>query len=266
MHKYVCFNKEFLSTEKARISAVSSAALYGRGIFTSIAIIDGKPFLWEKHWRRLTENAAQMRIDLTKFSEKEIVNSLFETIARNNFSNGRARITFFDEAASRIWHYETAKGTSFLITTADLHKAKKNLRLTVSPFTVNSFSPLAGVKSCNYAENIFASEEAKERGFDEAVRINERGEIVSACLANVFWLKDGVLYTPSLETGCLRGTTRDFLKEKFNAAEAESFVEVLTDADAIFLTSAGIGVARVSAFETKIFTRNFTEITDFSHI
>lgn len=266
MHEYACFNKKIIRARNALISAASSAALYGRGIFTSVAIVDGKPFLWEKHRRRLSENAARMQIDLAAFSENEIVNSLSETIARNNFSNGRARITFFDESASGVWHYETAKRTSFLITTADLRERKEDLRLTVSPFSLNSYSPLAGVKSCNYAENIFAWEEAKMRGFDEAVRLNERGFLAAACLANVFWLKDGKLYTPSLATGCLRGTTRDFLIEKFNAAEAESYVEVLMEADAIFLTSAALGIAQVSAFETKNFTRKFTEIIQFSHI
>ena len=58
-----------------------------------------------------------------------------------------------------------------------------------------------------------ALENAKAKGFDEAIRLNERGEVASACMANVFWIKDKKLFTPDLETGCLAGTTREFIIE-----------------------------------------------------
>ena len=93
------------------------------------------------------------------------------------------------------------------------------MTLTVSPYRINSKSPLAGVKSCNYLENILAWEAAKAHGFDEAIRLNEKGEIASACLANVFWKKNGEIFTPPLETGCLKGTTRGYVLENLAAAE-----------------------------------------------
>lgn len=267
MHELVCFNEKFIHAENAKISAISSAAFYGKGVFTTVAVKRGaKPFLWEKHWRRLNENAAKLGIDLSPFSAETIENSLRETIEANKFANGRARITFFDESASKIWNFAGENGTRFLITTANLPEKKKDLRLTVSPYMLNSYSPLAGVKSCNYLEKVLALDEAKSRGFDEAVQSNERGKLVSACMANIFWLKDGKLFTPAIETGCLRGTTRDFLMEKFDVAEVEAAVETLMEADAVFLTSAGIGIVQIAKFETVNFTRNFGKITEFSHI
>jgi len=96
-----------------------------------------------------------------------------------------------------------------------------------------------------------AREEGKRRGFDEAIRLNERGEIASACMANVFWLKEERLYTPSLKTGCLAGTTREFVLEDLECIEVEAGVETLDQVDAIFLTSAGLGVAQAANFEGK---------------
>lgn len=266
MHEFVWYNEKSFRIEEVSLPVVSSAALYGKGIFTTVAIIDKKPFLWEKHWRRLNENSAKIKLDISAFSEEKLKNALIETIEKNNCSKGRARITIFDESPNKIWSFESKETTGFLITTANSHKRKTNLRLTVSPYEIDSKAPLAGVKSCNYLANLIALEEAKERGFDEAIQLDQRGNIVSACMANIFWLKNGNLFTPLPETGCLRGTMREFLMEKFDVTEVESPVEVLFDCDAVFLTSAGIGVVQIVEFETKVFSRNFNEITQITDI
>lgn len=264
MHEFICFNREIKRAGETFISAVSSAALYGKGIFTTVAISGGKPFLWEKHWRRLVDNAARLQIDLSNFFKSSLEKSFFELLEKNNCINGRARITFYDERTSQIWNAESLKQTSFLIITADLREVKENLRVGISPYLINSTSPLAGIKSCNYLENTLSLEEANERGFDEAIRTNERGEIASACMANVFWMKDGEIFTPSLKTGCLAGTTREFLTEKFEVAEVEQTLEVLETADAIFLTSSGIGVVQAAEFENRKFEHIFEEIIQIS--
>lgn len=250
MHDFVSFNLQILPAEKTFISTISSAGLYGKGVFTTIAIFNSKPFLWEKHWRRLTENAAKSDIDLSGFSEEIVRNALSELIKKNETENVRARLTFFDESASKIWNFKTENKTSFLITNADLREPKNVFRLTVSPFSVNSKSPLANIKSCNYLENLLAFDEAQKRGFDEAIRLNEKGEITSAAMANIFWVKDGKIFTPSLKTGCLAGTMREFLLENFDIFETEAELNELIVADEIFLTSSGIGV-QAAIFENS---------------
>ncbi len=244
MHNFVGFNHQIIPAETAFLSALSSAALYGRGIFTTVAIYNSKPFLWQKHWQRLIENSQKIGIYLSEFSEEIVENQLNEIIIRNNFTSGRARLTFFDESQTSLWQTNSERKTNLLIQTRDLRKINKNLRLTISPFRVNSTSPLIGVKSCNYLENMLASEDAKAKGFDEAIRLNEKGEIVSACLANLFWKKGDAIFTPSLETGCLKGTTREFVLENFTVEERKAELIELEKADEIFLTSAGIGVVK----------------------
>ena len=242
MHETVFSNDRFIHFDEADLSAVSSAAIYGKGIFTTIAVKEKKAFLWEKHWRRLNDNAEKIGIDLSGFSEAFLTDSLNKLIEKNEIENSRVRITFFDESASNVWGFQTDRKTSVLITTAEQRKPPEIFRLTISPFPINSRSPLAGVKSCNYLENILVSEETKKRGFDEAVRLNEKNEIVSAVMANIFWVKDERIFTSAIETGCLRGTTREFILENFPVCEKRAFIEELSDADEIFLTSAGIGI------------------------
>ena len=251
MHKFASYNSRILLVENIKSSAISAHSLYGRGVFTTLAVHDKKPFLWEKHWRRLRENAAKIKIDLSDFSEENVKNALSEIIEKNQAERARARITFFDESPSKIWSFDAENKTSLLIQTADLREPKENMSLTVSPFLINSTSPLASVKSCNYLENILALEDVKSKGFDEAVRTNERGEIVSACMANIFWTKDEKVFTPSLKTGCLAGTTREFFMEKREVCEVEENLEVLQNADKIFLTSSGIGIVQIAEFRAK---------------
>lgn len=251
MHEYVSFNREITRAADARISAAASAALYGRGVFTTVAVCGAKPFLPEKHWRRLKDNAEKLEIDLSDYDEKKVFDALDEISAANKLTNARARLTFFDETADGIWSFQSGRKTSLLITTADRRTISEYFRLTVSPFPVNSASPLADVKSCNYLEKLLALEEAKKRGFDEAARINERGEIVSACMANIFWMKNEEIFTAPIRAGCLSGTTREYLMEKFAVVEIEAGLDDLRKADAIFLTSAGIGAVQIRKFENR---------------
>ena len=201
---------------------------------------------------------ASSRLTSPSFRKKQQKTRFEEIIQRNGVANGRSRITFFDESASKIWPFETTRKTSLLITTGERRPVSESFRLLVSPYRVNSLSPLAGVKSCNYLENLMALDEAKARGFDEAIMLNERGEVTSAVMANVFWLKDDVLYTPSLKTGCLPGTTREFVLENLECREVEETVDRLHSADAIFLTSAGLGVFQVTEFDGRIFAKLIT--------
>ena len=262
MHQLVSFNNKILSAADASISVVSSVALYGKGIFTTIAVYDGKPFLWEKHWRRLRVSSVNLNIDLSDFSEVDTNAALVKLLLQNGGRNGRSRITFFDESSSSIWPFESDRKTSLLITTADAREIPENFRLTVSPYLINSTSPLAGIKSGNYLEKILTLDEAKNRGFDEAVCLNERGEIASACMANLFWLTDGKLFTPSLKTGCLAGTTREYLMENLECLEIVQGIDALKKADSIFLTSAGIGVLQAAEFDGRAFKTQPYEILE----
>lgn len=230
---------------------VSAATLYGKGVFTTVAISSTKPLFWQKHWRRLKSDAGKIGIDLSEHSEHSTRNSLDEIIERNGVPDGRARITFFDERSNNIWPSESDGRTRLHIMTGDLRPLPQNFRVAVSPFTVNSRSPLAGVKSCNYLEKLMAMDEAKGRGFDEAIQVNERGNVTSATMANVFWLKSGGLYTPSLTTGCLPGTTREYVLENLECREVEAGIDELNSADAIYLTSAGLGVATVAEYKGR---------------
>lgn len=264
MHEFVSLNNRITPASETFISGLSAAAFYGRGVFTTIAVYDSTPFQWKKHWRRITANAAVTNLDLSKLPEETIKNSVSEIIERNRVTDGRARLTFFDNSLKGVWNYPAQNQTSALITTADFKNVPGDLRLTLAPFPLHSKSALIGVKSCNYLENILTLEHARKSGYDEAARLNENREIVSAAAANIFWINGSEIYTPPTGAGALAGTTRSFLLENFSVTERKAAVGALRKADEIILTSAGLGVARVSVFENRNLTEKsaFTEISE----
>ncbi len=235
---------------------VSNFFLYGKGVFTTIAIRAGKPILWEKHAARLLRDMRAIGLDRADFSEKRLHEKVVLELEQRGIADGRARITVSDETSSPIWQGESVQRVSIQVIVAGLRQIPFPLHLTESPYPVNSCSPLVGIKSCNYLENQIAIEEAKHRGHYEAVRLNERHEVTSACMANVFWWKNGKLFTSSQQTGCLPGTTREYVLENVVCEESEAGIEELRAADSIFLTSAGLGIVEVDEFAGKRLDRS----------
>jgi aminodeoxychorismate lyase len=248
-----------LEATKARVAPVSSAMLYGRGVFTTVAIYNSRPFLWPEHWRRLSTHAEKLSVAYAGLNERNVGEALRKLVSVNQVSNGRARVILLARSGRDVWRTkkEGARKTDLLILTGEPQKmSTAGVSLAVSPYRVNTMSPLAGIRSLNYLEQVLAWEEAQSRDFDEAVTLNERGEVVSATMANIFWLKDGTLHTPGLSTGAIAGITRAAVierAEKQFIPVIEGVYELadLAEADEIFLTSASYGVALVGTFDFR---------------
>jgi 4-amino-4-deoxychorismate lyase len=259
MHPVIYLNKVMLEATKARVAPVSSAMLYGRGVFTTVAIYKGKPFLWPEHWRRLEDHAERLSVACAGLNEVNVGDALKKLVAVNQVQNGRARVILLARSGRDVWKAvnEGNRKTDLLIMTGEAQKVSPaGMSLAVSPYRCNTFSPLVGIRSLNYLEQVLSWEEAQARDFDEAVVLNERGELVSATMANIFWVKDGTLHTPALSTGAIAGITRAAViklasKQFIPVIEGVYELSDLTEADEIFLTSASLGVAFVNTFDFR---------------
>jgi branched-subunit amino acid aminotransferase/4-amino-4-deoxychorismate lyase len=263
LHSRIVYNERLVEGARARAALVTPVSLYGRGVFTTLAVHGGRPFLWPEHWVRLKEHAARAGVELGELNEQNVKESLRRLIEANGVEEGRARITLLATTERGFWRVENVgpgRGADLLIMTGEAHAAPEDgLALTVSPYRISTMSALAGVKSVNYLEHILAWEEARARDFDEAVTLNERGELVSATLANIFWVSRGTIHTPALATGAINGTTRACVMElagEISAPLVEGVYDLsdLGDADEVFITSAGHGLRVVTAFDFRRYT------------
>lgn len=265
MHRHVILNKRLLEATKARLDAVSASTLYGRGVFTTAAVYKGRPFLWDAHWSRLLAHAGRAGVECD-FGDEETALLLARLIEENGVERGRARVHLLARAVRGRWGVEGAGASDLLVMTADALAHPEALSLTVSPFRLNTHSPLAGVKTVSRLEHLLAWEEARSRDFDEAVVTNERGEVAGAVAANLFWVKHGTLHTPALATGAMAGTTRARVMELAEelavpVVEGAQGLHELGEADEIFLASSSLGVASVAAFDYRRYAEHAGSVT-----
>jgi 4-amino-4-deoxychorismate lyase len=259
MHEHVILNRSLLEASRARLHAVTAAALYGRGVFTTVAVHKGRPFLWDAHWARLLAHAERAGVECD-FGDNEAALLLARLVEANGVEEGRARVHLLARPLRSRWRMgDEGRASDLLMLTAEAWAPPEALALTVSPYRVNTCSPLVGVKTVNRLEQILAWEEAHSRDFDEAVVCNERGEVACATTANLFWVKHGTVHTPALATGAVAGTTRARLIELASElavplSEGAHTLHDMADADEIFLTSAALGVALVTTFDYHRYT------------
>jgi branched-chain amino acid aminotransferase len=127
--------------------------------------------------------------------------------------------------------------------------------LATVPWTRNERSAIAGLKTTSYAENAIALAEAKRRGASEAVLADTQGRLSECTGSNVFVVVDGVALTPSLDTGCLAGVTRELVlewgAEVAQLSEAHLPYDVLETADEVFITSSTRDVHPVTRIDDR---------------
>src|SRR5919202_2940532 len=93
MHAQIIYNHRLVKRDAACLPAVSAASLYGRGVFTTVAIYRSHPFLWLYHWQRLINHAERLKLDLSEIDEASVLKSLKRLIKANNVEHGRARVS-----------------------------------------------------------------------------------------------------------------------------------------------------------------------------
>ena len=130
--------------------------------------------------------------------------------------------------------------------------------LMVASVRRNSGSPTSRLKTVSYLDNVLARAEARAQGCDEAVMLNERGEVACAAAGNLFWIAEGRLFTPALECGVLEGVVRAGVLAAaaelgVEAVETRAPLQALEGAEAAFLTNSLVRVRAVRSLGARTF-------------
>jgi branched-chain amino acid aminotransferase len=265
MHHRIWLNGTVVDLASARVSPASAGVLYGWGVFTTLGVAGGRARAFGHHWERLAAHAGRARVPLA-WTREEVAAGLGALLVESGVVDGRARITIL-RASAGVWSVPSARDSdAAILVAARAPREPRPLTLTVSPSRINTASPLAGIKATAYVERLMALDEARGRGFDEAVMLNERGEVVEATAANVFWARGAELFTPSLATGCIAGVTRRFVLEaaarrRVRVTEGSYPLAALGEADEVFLTNSGWGLQSVAELDIHRYTAPGTLLT-----
>jgi branched-chain amino acid aminotransferase len=250
IHRYIFHNEEVRPVEKIRWSPGQAGLVCGWGLFTTVRIVEGEAFAYERHWRRLEKDAATIRLPMT-YSGAKVRVQLQEVIRANKVKEGCARIYLVWNSVGFWKSDEKMPEVDLVITSADLPHYPDSMRLTVREQGRHAASPLAGVKTISWLNSVWAVAEAQREGFDEVLLLNERGEVSECTAANIFAVKKDKVVTPPLNSGCLEGVTRGVLMEIASDAgtsvvEQTLRLDDLYAADEVFVTSTNRNVIGVS--------------------
>ena len=241
IHPNVFHNDALLPIEKVRLSPGQAGLICGWGIFTTLRISRGEAFAYERHWRRLEKDAALTRLPMPYTAAKVRVH-LHEVIRANKVTEGCARVYLVYNTVGYWQSEEKHPQTDLIIYSAGLPEHRETVRLALREHGRHAASPMSGVKSISWLNNVWAVAEAVKEGCDEVVMLNERGEVAECTSANIFAVKGGKIFTPPLNSGCLEGVTRGILMEiapesGVSVVEQTLRPEDLYSAEEVFISS-----------------------------
>jgi branched-chain amino acid aminotransferase len=241
IHRHVFHNDRVQPIEQVRLSPGQAGLMSGWGLFTTIRVVDGIPFAFERHWNRLARDAVRIHCPFP-FEAERVRGQLGEVLAANNVREGCARIYVIYNQTGFWRSDENFPAVDLVMYSSDLPPHRDVVRLALREHGRHAGSPLAGVKATSWLNNVWNLREAQDAGYDEVVLLNERGEVAECTAANIFCVQGGRVITPPLSSGCLAGVTRSFVLELgphvgIPVEERTLFPEDLYSADEVFISS-----------------------------
>jgi branched-chain amino acid aminotransferase len=242
-------NDELVPIVDAKVSVLDHGFTVADGVFETLLVSDGEVFALDRHLARLAKSASGLGIALPDAAK--ISNGLAQVLQKNPIVDfGRLRITV-TSGAGPLGSDRTAATPTLVISLAEQATWPATTKVLLVPWTRNENSPLAGLKTTSYAENVYALDAAKSQGFSEAIFCDTSGRLCEGTGSNIFLITGEQIFTPSDASGLLRGITRDLVIEWANdagfvAVERDVDPSELWDADEVFITSSTRDVHPVS--------------------
>ena len=257
---WIYLNDRFVSEKEAKISVFDYGFLYGDGLFETLRAYNGRIFALTQHLNRLSEAAERLRLPLPPRLSLE--QSLHETLHRNGLKNAILRLTITRGENPIALRPDLCKKGTQVITARPFsgHPApfyENGVSATI--VSIPRHSPdgkTPSIKSLNFLNNILGKLEINAEEHFEALFLDAAGHLSEGALSNLFWVKNGVLHTPSAQTAILEGITRHIVldlanKEGLAVEEGLYPPEVLFSTEEAFLTNTGIELMPLTRVDGK---------------
>ncbi len=258
MSDLVYLNGSLLPSAEARIAALDYGFLYGYGLFETMRAYAGRVFRLDRHLDRLARSAEMLGIAV---DTPALEAAIRETLAANNLTSARIRLTVSAGEGDPVPDPSSCARPTVLIVAAEYQPLpeetyRRGYRAVTASLRRNHRSPLAGIKSLNFTENLLARQEARRAGVDEAVLLNDRDRVAEASMSNLFVVSGVVLRTPPLDAGILPGVTREAVLELAQrlgiaAVEDDITLDELWQAGEAFLTNSVMEIMPLTGLDGR---------------
>ncbi|MGG0277616.1 aminodeoxychorismate lyase [Bacillus rhizoplanae] len=237
-------NGSFVEASEAKISPYDHGYLYGLGVFETFRIYNGHPFLLDDHYERLMTALSSLHIawEMTKDDVKSI---LKELMVRNHLQNAYVRLNVSAGVGEIGLQTEIYEEPSIIVFIKPLQAPGDVIEKegVVLRQTRNTPEGEFRLKSHHYLNNILGKREIGNATTKEGIFLTKEGYVAEGIVSNIFFVKNGILHTPSLQTGILNGITRAFILVAaemlgLEVREGLFLKEELFAADEVFVTNS----------------------------
>jgi branched-chain amino acid aminotransferase len=263
------YNGKMYREEAPAINVNNRGLRYGDGLFETMKLLNGRLILADEHFARLWKGMQVLQFNLPKHFNPELLQEEVLALAKKNGqgNNLRVRITVIRgagglyDAVNHFPHY--------IIETMPLPQGNgewntNGLVLGIYKEVQKSCDILSSLKHNNYLPYVMAALEAKKQQWNDALILNTHGRICDSTIANIFYIKEGVVYTPPLSEGGVAGVLRRQVISQL-AVAAIPFMEKavggeeLVQAEEIFLTNSIYNIRWVQRIGDTEFGNELTQ-------
>lgn len=266
--RFAMCDGQLVEASQPYLTAENRSFRYGDGLFETMRVMQGRPAFLDSHIARLLEGMAMLKMEIPDyFSVSFFAEKINELLKANSITDGaRLRLAVYRNSGG--FYLPQDNGAGFVIEAMPIihhHYQLNEDGLTVDLYTEirKPVNKLSIYKTANSLLYIMSALWAKQNKLDDALIVNDKGNIIEASSSNLFIICNGVLYTPALSDGCLAGVMRMqiinlALEHKIKVYECSLNPQNLLVADEIFLTSAGKGLQWVSSYKMKRYFNSLT--------
>ncbi|MDX2172616.1 MAG: aminotransferase class IV [Bacteroidota bacterium] len=261
--KYCILNGHLISVYEPSVAFNNRAFRYGDALFESIRTCNNKLMFLRDHITRLKLGMTVLRMNVpAEFNTENIYELIIQLLKHNSHApNARIRLTVFRNEGG--YYTPETNDISFLIESTELEGEytlnHKGFWVDVYSDIKKSINKLSNIKTGNALLYVMAGLAKQSMKLDECFIINENGTICESISSNIFLVKNGTLYTPSLNDGCVAGVMRKQImtlatQHKILVFETNLTDYTLSNADEVFLTNSISGVQWVGQYKQKYYT------------
>ena len=262
---FINFNGKVVVENEPIITAQNRGLRYGDGIFETIKIKNGKLILVDEHLERLWKGMLALKFSIGKFFTKEkLVEEIIALAKKNKLQDARVRLTII-RGEGGIYDAKN-HSPNYIIEAINLPEGNgelnsNGLQLCFFEDAKKAIDNFSNLKSNNYLPYFMGALFAKENQCNDAIILNSQGNICDTTIANIFYIKNEIVYTPSLTQGCVAGVMRHWLIAKiqilgFTVNETIVTKKDLLAADEVFLSNSIYNIRWVKNIEETFFTND----------
>lgn len=267
--EYFNYNGKIYKDDVTVISVNSRGLRFGDGLFETLKSRSYELQFADDHFVRLWKGMDLLQFKIpVHFTAENIKQQILKLLNKNDHKNiARIRLTIFRgdgglfDEINHIPHY--------LIQTwalpEDTGKWNSNgLLLDIYSDVKKSCDVLSNLKHNNFLPYVMAALHAKKQKCNDAILLNNHERICDTTIANIFLIKGDVIYTPSLDEGCIAGIMRknilrQLVKDNLRVFEGEITVDDLLNADEVFLSNSIYNIRWVQRIGDKEYTNSITQ-------